>query len=71
MPNKLDEVDNLQLMRIQFGYCLGGSHPLLGVPKVTNFGIVKIYFVSGQFAQLNATHVVDKSGIKERLFIRH
>ena len=67
MPNKLDEVDNIQLMRNQFGYCLRGSHPLLGVPKVRNHGIVKIYFVSGQLAQLNATHVVDRSGIKERL----
>jgi hypothetical protein len=55
-------------MRNQFRYCLRGSHPLLGVPKVANHGIVKTYFVSGQLAHLNAKYVVDRSGIKEPLY---
>ena len=33
MPNKLDQVDNLQLTKNQVEYCLRGSHPLLGYQK--------------------------------------
>ena len=30
LPNKVAQIDNLQLMKIQFGYCLRGSHPSFG-----------------------------------------
>ncbi|VDH89663.1 Hypothetical predicted protein [Mytilus galloprovincialis] len=43
MPNKEEQIGNLQLMRNQFGYCIRGSHPLLEVPKLSNHGIVRIY----------------------------
>ena len=30
LPNKVAQIDNLQLMKNQFGYCLRGSHPSFG-----------------------------------------
>lgn len=35
LPEKIDQIGNLQLMRNQFGYCLRGSHANLHVPLTT------------------------------------
>ncbi|CAC5408838.1 unnamed protein product [Mytilus coruscus] len=67
MPNKEEQIGNLQLMRNQFGYCIRGSHPLLEVPKLSNHGIVRIYWASGKIIPLNDIHVLDRDSIKDKL----
>ncbi|VDH99300.1 Hypothetical predicted protein [Mytilus galloprovincialis] len=54
-------------MRNQFGYCIRGSHPLLEVPKLSNHGIVRIYWASGKIISLNDIHVLDRDSIKNKL----
>ncbi|CAC5368503.1 unnamed protein product [Mytilus coruscus] len=67
MSNKEEQIGNLQLMRNQFGYCIHGSHPLLEVPKLSNHGIVRIYWASGKINPLNDIHVLDRDSIKDKL----
>ncbi|XP_062602451.1 uncharacterized protein LOC134264167 [Saccostrea cucullata] len=51
LPEKIDQIGNLQLMRNQFGYCIRGSHAKLHVPVTTESNLVCIHHTSGRIIE--------------------
>ena len=47
LPDKVQQVGDLQLMKNQFGYCLRGSHPLIKIhAKKSNHVMLKLHHVT-------------------------
>lgn len=54
LPEKVQEVGNLQLMKNQFGYCLRGSHPMIKLPnRESNHVVVKIHHLDADVKNAN------------------
>jgi hypothetical protein len=51
LPEKIDHIGNLQLMRNKFGYCIRGSHTKLQVPVTTESNLVCIHHTSGRIIE--------------------
>ncbi|XP_062605795.1 uncharacterized protein LOC134267606 [Saccostrea cucullata] len=51
LPEKIDQIGNLQLMRNQFEYCIRGSHAKLRVPVTTESNLVCIHHTSGRIIE--------------------
>ena len=52
LPNKVQQVGNLQLMSNQFGYCLRGSHPLIRASHAgSNHVFIKLHHINANVKQ--------------------
>ena len=69
LPNMVNQVGSLQLMKNQFGYCLRGSHHNLGSSGKSNCVVVQIHFVNGKTTQVNDLRPSEKRLLKEELDI--
>lgn len=66
MPQVVKTVDNLQLMRNQFGFCVRGYHPGLRV-KGTDSYTLQIHHVSAVITDLSDSRIEDAGSIKAKL----
>ena len=67
LPNKVNQIGSLQLMKNQFGHCLRGSHPNLGSNGKVNHVVVKIHFLNGRTTQVNDLRPSTTRNIKNEL----
>ena len=68
LPDKVNQVGNLQLMKNQFGYCLRGSHPLLGLgPRLSNLMMLRIHHASGEVLHVNHVGLKPATSLKVSL----
>ena len=67
LPNKVQQVGNLQLMSNQFGYCLRGSHPLIrSNNNKSNHVLIKLHHVNTDVRQ-SAIFVEEGMSIHESM----
>lgn len=55
LPDKVQEVEVLKLMKNQFGYCLRGKHESLGASSVHTGRSVRTHFTSGLKSDINVS----------------
>jgi hypothetical protein len=67
LPNKVDERDNLQLMRNQFGYCVRGSHPDLKVISSNNNYHVQIHSLNMSPINPNDIYVAEAAPLTKEI----
>ena len=69
LPNIVNQVGSLKLIKNQFGYCLRGSHHSLGSSGKLNHVVVQIYFMDGKTTQSNGLRPSENRFLKEELGI--
>ena len=67
LPNKVDQIGNLQLMRNQFGYCLRGSHSLIRVSTSETSNTIRLNYVNGHLSKYDCVSIEDSKDIKSTL----
>ena len=61
LPNKIAEVDNLQLLRNQFGYCFRGSHPSFDTTAESNSCQVVMHVAGTVINDRSTNHIIDRN----------
>ena len=70
LPDKVEEVRDLQLMKNQFGYCLRGSHPMIKLhTRESNHVLVKIHHLDADVKNANIDISINENTIHKNMEI--
>jgi len=70
LPDKVQEVGDLQLMKNQFGYCLRGSHPMIKLhTRESNHVLVKIHHLDADVKNANIDISINEDTIHKNMEI--
>ena len=68
LPDKVQEVGDLQLMKNQFGYCLRGSHPMIKLhTQESNHVVVKIHHLDADVKNANINISMNEDTIQKNM----